>query len=123
MPRTESTDSPSLSERQLNAARRLGAECAIDVRTTLLALHVLPPEFADRSDAYVDYVCGEMIPTIAAARTADAVDAFCETIAFTPQEVERVFKAAAHHGLRVRLHAEQLSNQHGAALAAEYRAL
>lgn len=109
--------------KQLNVARRLAADCAVDVRTTLLAAHVLPPEFVDRSDAYVDYVCREMIPAIATARAADAVDAFCETIAFTGAQTRRMLSCAREHELPVKLHADQLSDQHGAEIAAEFRAL
>jgi imidazolonepropionase len=89
----------------------------------LLAVHVLPPEFVERSDAYVDYVCREMIPAIAAAHAADAVDAFCETIAFTPAQTRRVLRCAREHALPVKLHADQLSDQHAAELAAEFEAL
>ena len=109
--------------KQLKVARRLAAECDVDVRTTLLAAHALPPEFADRHDAYIDYVCREMLPAVAAARLADAVDAFCESIAFTPAQTRRVFVGAREHRLAVKLHADQLSDQHGAALAAECGAL
>ena len=109
--------------KQLKVARHLAGECAVDVRSTLLAAHALPPEFADRSDAYIDYVCREMIPAIAAAHAADAVDAFCESIAFTPAQTRRVFACAREHRLPVKLHADQLSDQHGAALAAEFGAL
>ncbi len=109
--------------KQLRVARRLAAECEIDVRATLLAAHALPPEFAERSDAYIDYVCREMIPSIAAAGAADAVDVFCETIAFTPAQTRRVFACAREHELPVKLHADQLSDQHGAELAAEFTAL
>src|SRR5947207_7168063 len=109
--------------KQLKVARRLAAECEVDVRTTLLAAHALPPEFAERSDAYVDYVCREMIPSIAAAHAADAVDVFCETIAFTPAQTRRVFACAREHGLPVKLHSDQLSDQHCAELAAEFAAL
>jgi imidazolonepropionase len=107
--------------KQLKVARRLGNECGVDVRTTLLAAHALPPEFVDRQDAYVDYVCREMIA--AAAEAADAVDAFCESIAFTPAQTRRVFACAREHRLPVKLHADQLSDQHGASLAAEFGAL
>ena len=109
--------------KQLRVARRLGAACDVDVRTTLLAAHALPPEFAGRSDAYVDYVCADVIPAAARAGLADAVDAFCETIAFTPAQVRRVFEAARVHGMPVKLHADQLSDSGGAALAAEFGAL
>lgn len=108
--------------RQLAAARRLGAERNVDVVTTFLGLHALPPEFREDRIGYVDAVCA-MIPTIAAAGLADAVDGFCEGIAFTPQETARVFKAARTAGLPVKLHADQLSNLQGARLAAEHGAL
>jgi imidazolonepropionase len=107
--------------RLLNAARAIARDTPVRMVTTLLALHALPPG-ADR-DAYVKMVTDEMIPAVARAGLASSVDAFCETIAFTPAEVERVFTAARANGLAVRLHAEQLSNQHGAALAARYKAL
>ena len=109
--------------KQLGAARRLAAAHGVDVQTTLLAAHALPPEFAGRSGDYIDLVCRETIPAIAGAGLADAVDAFCETIAFTPAETRRVFDTARACGLRVKLHADQLSDQGGAALAAEYGAL
>jgi len=109
--------------RMLDAARRVAAEVGVDVRTTLLAAHTVPPEFAGRQAAYVDLVCNETIPTAARERFADAVDAFCETIAFTAEETRRVFAAARAHGLPVKLHADQLSDTAGAALAAEFGAL
>ena len=109
--------------KQLAVARVLGERCGVDVRTTLLAAHSLPPEFAGRADAYIDYVCREMIPAVARDGAADAVDAFCETIGFTPSQVERVFAAARAHGLPVKLHADQLSDTGGAALAAAAGAL
>jgi imidazolonepropionase len=89
----------------------------------LLALHALPADQRDRRAHYVSEIVDKLIPEAAKKKLATSVDAFCETIAFTPEEVDRVFKAAAQHGLRVRLHAEQLSNQHGAELAAEHRAV
>ena len=107
--------------RLLNAARAIGRDEPVRLVTTLLALHALPPG-QDR-DAYVKMVTDDMIPAVARAGLATSVDAFCDTIAFTPAEVERVFTAARANGLAVRLHAEQLSNQHGAALAASYKAL
>jgi imidazolonepropionase len=109
--------------KQLRVARRLGAAHDVDVRTTLLAAHALPPEFAGRADAYVDNVCGDTIPAIARAGLADAVDAFCETIGFTAAQTRRIFEAARAHGLPVKLHADQLSDGAGAALAAEFHAL
>jgi imidazolonepropionase len=109
--------------RLLNIAHALGEAEAVRVVPTLLALHALPANQADRRAHYVGEIVDKLIPAAAKQGFASSVDAYCDTIAFTPQEVERLFKAAAHHGLRVRLHAEQLSNQHGAALAAQYRAL
>ncbi len=109
--------------RQLRAARALGETRAVRVRTTFLGAHATPPEFAGDKDGYIDQVCREMIPAVAAEGLADAVDAFCETIAFSPAQVRRVFETAAAHGLRVKIHAEQLSDQGGAALAASFGAL
>ena len=109
--------------KSLRAARALGKQRPVRILTTLLAAHALPPEFAGDADGYIDLVCREIIPAAAAEGLADAVDAFCETIAFTPVQVRRVFEAARAHGLPVKLHAEQLSNQHGAALAAGFHAL
>jgi imidazolonepropionase len=109
--------------KMLRVARALGVECGVDVRTTFLGAHALPPEFAGRADAYIDAVCTEMLPAIARAGLADAVDAFCENIGFTAAQTRRVFDAAGAHGLPVKLHAEQLSDTHGAALAAEFGAL
>lgn len=109
--------------RMLRAARRLGDERPIRVATTFLGAHALPPEHAGDADGYIALVAGEMIPEIARLGLADAVDAFCEGIGFTTEQTARVFDAATRVGLRVKLHAEQLSNQHGAALAAQYGAL
>lgn len=109
--------------RMLRAARRLGRERGVSVATTFLGAHALPPEHAGDADTYIAKVCEEMIPAVAAAGLADAADAFCEGIGFTPAQTERVFATAAKHGLRVKLHAEQLSNLHGAALAARHGAL
>ncbi|MDB5497197.1 MAG: imidazolonepropionase [Phenylobacterium sp.] len=109
--------------RSLRAARELARRRPVAVRTTFLGAHALPPEFAGDPDGYVDLVCREMIPAVAAEGLADAVDAFCEGIGFTPAQTRRVFEAACAHGLPVKLHAEQLSNLHGAALAAEFGAL
>jgi imidazolonepropionase len=109
--------------KMLRVARQIGERLPITVRTTLLAAHALPPEYAGRSDDYIRYVCDEILPAAAAAGLADAVDAFCENIGFTPAQVERVFTRAKELGLAVKLHAEQLSNQNGAALAAKYKAL
>lgn len=109
--------------KMLRAARRLGDEHGIRVKTSFLGAHALPPEFAGDADGYIDEVCMHMIPAIAAEGLADAVDGFCETIGFTPAQIERLFSAAKAHGLPVKLHAEQLSNSHGAALAARFGAL
>lgn len=109
--------------KMLRVARRIGALLAVDVKTTFLGAHALPPEYASRADAYVDAVCGEMLPALAAERLVDAVDAFCENIGFTPAQTERVFAAARRLNLPVKLHAEQLSDQNGAALVARYHGL
>jgi imidazolonepropionase len=109
--------------KQLAAARRLGRESGVDVRTTLLAAHALPPEYEGRRAEYIDVVCATIIPEAARAGLADAVDAFCEGIGFTPEETRRVFAAARSAGLPVKLHADQLSNLGGAALAAKFCAL
>jgi len=114
---------PKSELRLLKVAHELGADEAVRVVPTLLALHAIPADQRDRRAHYVGEIIDKLIPAAAKQGIAISVDAFCETIAFTPDEVERLFKASAHHGLRVRLHAEQLSNQHGAALAAQYRAL
>jgi imidazolonepropionase len=104
--------------KMLRVARRLAG---VTVKTTFLGAHALPPEFAERSGAYIDLVVEEMLPAVAGL--ADAVDAFCEKIAFSPGETRRVFEAAAKRGLPVKLHADQLSDLSGAALAAEFKAL
>lgn len=108
--------------RCLAVARQLGRELPLTVRTTSLGAHALPPEFAGRPDEYIDAVCA-WLPAQARAGLVDAVDVFCDTIGFTPAQTRRVFEAARALGLPVKLHAEQLSNQEGAALAAEYGAL
>jgi imidazolonepropionase len=110
-------------QRQLQAARKLGAERAVSIQTTFLGAHTVPPEMKGNSGAYIDAVCNAMLPKIAAEGLADAVDAFCEGIAFSPDETARVFTKAQALGLPVRLHADQLSNLHGAALAARFGAL
>jgi imidazolonepropionase len=109
--------------KMLRAARRLGELLPVTVRTTLLALHAVPPEYAGRADAYVQFVCDKLVPAVARARLADAVDGFCDRIGFTPAQTERALRAAREYGLPVKLHAEQLSNQHGAQLAASFGAL
>ncbi|RRD25090.1 imidazolonepropionase [Ochrobactrum soli] len=109
--------------KSLKAARRLGAERDVAIRTTFLGAHALPPEMNGDKAAYIDRVINDMLPAIAAEQLADAVDGFCEGIAFLPDEIARVFDAAKAHGIPVKLHADQLSNLHGAALAASYGAL
>ncbi|MFK3607627.1 imidazolonepropionase [Pseudomonas sp. AP19] len=112
------------SERKLlRVIRRLGEALPVSVRATCLAAHALPPEYKDRADDYIDHICTEMLPALAAEGLVDAVDAFCEYLAFSPEQVERVFKVAQQLGLPVKLHAEQLSSLHGSSLAARYQAL
>ena len=109
--------------KQLRVARRLGEDLGITVRTTFLGAHALPQEFAGRADDYIGFVCAESLPAAAGAGLADAVDAFCESIAFSPEQTARVFDAAQLLGLPVKLHADQLYDLGGAALAARYDAL
>lgn len=109
--------------KMLRVARRLGEALPIRVVPTLLGAHAIPPEYEGRADAYVDLVRNAMIPAAASAGLAEAVDVFCETIAFSVAQCERVFQAAARHGLRVKAHAEQLSNLGGAAAAARRGAI
>ena len=109
--------------KMLRAAKALAANERVRVQTTLLALHALPPEFTGRREDYVELAIAGMIPAAAREGLASAVDAFCEGIGFTPDEVAALFEAASAHGLKVKLHAEQLSNLQGARLAADYGAL
>lgn len=109
--------------KMLRAAQALGHRRDIDITTTFLGAHALPPEADGNKDAYIDRVCRDMIPAIAHERLADAVDGFCEGIAFSPAQISRVFEAARENGLRVKLHADQLSDLEGAALAARFGAL
>jgi imidazolonepropionase len=109
--------------RMLRVARQLGEKYAVSIVPTYLGAHALPPEFEGRSDDYIDFVCDTVMPEVAARKLAVAVDAFCENIAFTPAQTERVFKTAQKLGLTVKLHAEQLSDLDGAALAARFGAL
>jgi len=109
--------------RMLEVARRLGEASGADIRTTLLAAHAIPPEFRDAPDAYIDLVCNVLLPEVAARGLADAVDAYCESIAFNAAQVGRVFDKARTLGLPVKLHADQLSDGSGAALAARFGAL
>lgn len=108
--------------RCLAVVRRLGRELPLSTRATCLAAHALPPEFEGRADDYISAVCS-WLPELHAQGLVDAVDAFCERIGFTPAQTRRVFEAARSLGLPVKLHAEQLSDQGGAALAAEFKAL
>lgn len=107
----------------LRVARRLSVNRPITVSTTFLGAHALPPEYAGRADDYIDLVCETMLPALAAEGLVDAVDVFCEHIAFDLAQTERVFKAAKTLGLPVKIHAEQLSNMGGTALAGRYQAL
>jgi imidazolonepropionase len=109
--------------RMLRAARRISDVADISVATTFLGAHAIPPEYSDKADAYIDMLANDLMPRVAAEGLADAVDAFCETIGFTPEQTARLFAAAKALNLPVKLHAEQLSNQHGAALAASFEAL
>ncbi|HEX9905090.1 MAG TPA: imidazolonepropionase [Propylenella sp.] len=109
--------------RQLRAARRLAEQRPVGVTTTFLGAHALPPEAQGDRDRYIEAVASEMLPALAAEGLVDAVDGFCEGIAFTPEQIARLFAAAGRLGLPVKLHADQLSNLHGAALAARFKAL
>ncbi|PBB96226.1 imidazolonepropionase [Mesorhizobium sp. WSM3862] len=110
-------------KKSLRAARRLASERPITILTTCLAAHALPPEARGDKDAFIDLVAGTILPAVAAEKLADTVDGFCEGIAFSPEQIARVFDKAKALGLPVKLHADQLSNLHGAALAARYGAL
>ncbi|QJP13502.1 imidazolonepropionase [Starkeya sp. ORNL1] len=109
--------------KSLRAARALAARRPVSVATTFLGAHALPPEADGDKDAYIASVIDDMLPAVAGEGLADAVDAFCEGLAFSPEQVARVFEAAKALGLPVKLHADQLSNLHGAALAARFGAL
>lgn len=109
--------------KMLRVARRLGEELPLTVRSTCLAAHALPPEYAGRADDYIAHICDQMLPALAEEGLVDAVDAFCEHLAFSPAQVEKVFIKARELGLPVKLHAEQLSSLHGSSLAARYHAL
>ena len=109
--------------KMLRVARRLGEQLGIDVVKTFLGAHALPPEFANRQDDYVRHVCDDMLPAVAAENLAEAADVFCERIAFTREQTERVFERARSLGLALRLHADQLSDGGGGELAARYGAL
>ncbi len=107
----------------LRVARQLGTVHPINVRTTLLAAHAVPPEFSGRADDYISHIVEHILPEAARLNLADAVDVFCENIGFTPAQTRRIFEAARFFNLPVKLHADQLTNQGGAALAAEFKAL
>ncbi|MFS2077181.1 imidazolonepropionase [Telluria sp. Tellsp131] len=109
--------------KMLRVARRVGELLPVTVRTTFLGAHALPPEYAGRADDYIDMLCSEMLPALAAQGLVDAVDAFCERIGFSHDQTARVFDVARRLGLPVKLHAEQLSDQGGAALVARYGGL
>jgi len=109
--------------KMLRVAKRLGEQLGIDVIKTFLGAHALPPEFAQRQDDYVRHVCDDMLPAVAAEQLADAADVFCERIAFTREQTERVFERASKLGLKLRLHADQLSDGGGGELAARHGAL
>ena len=109
--------------KMLRVARRVAKLMPVQVATSFLGAHALPPEYAGRADAYIDAVCEQMLPALAHEGLVDAVDAFCERIGFSPAQTARLFAAAARHGLPVKLHAEQLSDQGGAQLVAQHGGL
>ena len=109
--------------KMLRVARRLGRQVPANIVTSFLGAHALPPEYTGRDDDYIDLVCQKALPAAVAEELVDAVDAFCEGIAFSPQQVERVFDVARVHNLPVKLHAEQLSDLKGAVMAAQHGAL
>lgn len=109
--------------KMLEVARRLENDYPVEVRTTCLAAHALPPEYRDDKDGYIDHLCDHVLPEISRLGIADAVDAFCEGIAFSPEQVERYFQKAQSLGLPVKLHAEQLSSSGGSSMAATFKAL
>lgn len=109
--------------KMLRVARRLGRELPVTVRATCLAAHALPPEYSGRADGFIEHICETLLPALAAEGLVDAVDAFCEYLAFSPAQVERVFLKARALGLPIKLHAEQLSALGGSSLAARYHAL
>lgn len=109
--------------KQLQVARAVGEQLPVRVKTTLLAAHAIPPEYKDNADGYIDEIVENILPTLASEGLVDAVDAFCESIGFSPAQTQRVFEAAQSLGLPVKLHAEQITNQQGARLAAQFKAL
>ncbi len=106
--------------KMLRVAHRLSELFPVEISPTLLAAHAVPPEYLGKSDDYVELIIRHMIPEVARERLAEAVDVFCETIAFSPEQCDRIFSAARAHGLAVKGHVEQLSNQHGAELIARH---
>ncbi len=109
--------------KMLRVAKKIGETYPIRIAPTFLGAHALPPEYKDNSDGYIDLVCNEMIPTVAKEQLATSVDVFCENIGFSYQQTEKIFKTAKKHGLQIKLHAEQLSDQNGATLVAQYDGL
>jgi imidazolonepropionase len=109
--------------KMLRVARQIGRDLPVRIKTTFLGAHALPPEYAGRADDYLTAVCEQMLPALVDEGLVDAVDAFCEHIGFSAAQTERVFQAAQQAGLSVKLHAEQLSDQGGAALTARYHGL
>ena len=109
--------------KQLQVARAVGEQLPVRVKTTLLAAHAIPPEFKNNADGYIDEIVERILPTLADEGLVDAVDAFCESIGFSPAQTQRVFEAAQSLGLAFKLHAEQITNQQGAQLAAQFEAL
>ena len=109
--------------KMLRVARKLGKERNVRVKTSFLGAHAIPPEFTGKADDYIDYICCEVLPAVHEENLADAVDGFCENIAFSTKQISRVFEKTSMLGLPMKLHAEQLSNLGGAVLAANYGAL
>jgi len=109
--------------KMLAVARQLGEATPVTIRTTLLAAHTVPPEYKDKADDYIDLVCDELLPAVVTGHLADAVDAYCESIAFNGDQVARLFARATELGMPVKLHADQLSDGGGAELAARFKAL
>jgi len=107
----------------LQVAHQLADDFPVTIKTTLLAAHAIPPEFAGRQDEYIDYICEKIIPTISQLQLADAIDGFCEKIAFSPKQIEKIFQTAKCYGFAIKLHAEQLSAYGGTQLAARHHAL
>ena len=109
--------------KMLRAADLVGQQYAVNVSKTLLAAHAVPPEYKDNADGYIDHICNEILPTAHKAGLVDAVDAFCEGIAFNAKQIEKLFAKATNMGLPVKLHAEQLTNIGGTIMAAKFNAL